>query len=472
MYFNVSSYTSIIGILQRTLSESAVAKTKDIQELLRPLNASALAYVDSFQGRRLMWALTYKDIPTYLRNGAFFQSLDADDDSVLHVPFPCFRFYDQATNLCEFSIILQVTKFWMLDCIPDGVIEFCYHHPFAEWHKVACEYLSSHTLYRDLCAVFNGSPKNALSRAARLNKVEIVNFLAPHFVDEFTNSSMMTIVARQGNLKLLQVLHEHRFPWSKKVCAAAASGGHLECLKYAHENGCEWDEDTIIRAAMHGHFDCLRYAYEQNCISHPNVGQKAIQGGNMLCLQYVVEHTPYMSGVRACAQAAASGKVAHLKYLHEKGCVWSCFTTNAAARAGQIETLQYAIENGCPYAVSAAYLAACAGNLPCLRYLLVDLATYVLEREHIMAAAMMSGNCRCVALLYQLGYTLANYSFLSTELSKAQRKVIASVVFDSGFAKCMLFLKRSGMCNGDQYLVDFVRLHGLNVCKKLLHLCF
>ena len=45
-------------------------------------------------------------------------------------------------------------------------------------------------------------------------------------------------MALNGNLVLLQYLHDKGCPLDKVTCSAAAvSGGHLECLKYLHEIG-------------------------------------------------------------------------------------------------------------------------------------------------------------------------------------------------------------------------------------------
>ena len=76
-----------------------------------------------------------------------------------------------------------------------------------------------------------------------------------------------TKMARNGNVELLQFLHEKGCPWDARTCSYAAKNGHLECLKYAHENGCPWDEDTCSYAAEHGRLDCLEYARENGCPS-------------------------------------------------------------------------------------------------------------------------------------------------------------------------------------------------------------
>ena len=54
-------------------------------------------------------------------------------------------------------------------------------------------------------------------------------------------------MARNGNIELLQHLHENGCPWNEKTCSNAAGSGHLECLKYAHENGCPGSAYYVAR---------------------------------------------------------------------------------------------------------------------------------------------------------------------------------------------------------------------------------
>ena len=68
-----------------------------------------------------------------------------------------------------------------------------------------------------------------------------------------------------GNVDLLEFLHEKGCPWDEDTCSEAAEYGHLECLKYAHENGCPWDQWTCRQAARNGHLECLKYAHENGC---------------------------------------------------------------------------------------------------------------------------------------------------------------------------------------------------------------
>ena len=77
-------------------------------------------------------------------------------------------------------------------------------------------------------------------------------------------------MALNGNVDLLEFLHEKGCPWDWSTCSSAAKNGHLECLKYAHENGCPWDQWpwdqwTCRQAAENGHLECLKYLHEKGC---------------------------------------------------------------------------------------------------------------------------------------------------------------------------------------------------------------
>ena len=116
-------------------------------------------------------------------------------------------------------------------------------------------------------------------------------------------------MARNGNLELLQFLHEKGCPWDEWTCSTAAHFGHLECLKYAHENGCPWDKETCVYAAENGHLECLKYAHENGC--------------------------PWDE--KTCLNAARNGHLECLKYAHENGCPWNEETCSSAALKGHLK---------------------------------------------------------------------------------------------------------------------------------------
>ena len=97
-------------------------------------------------------------------------------------------------------------------------------------------------------------------------------------------------MARNGNVELLQHLHENGCPWDERICFVAAQEGNLECLKYAHENGCPWDELTCCNAAMNGHLECLKYAHEKGCPWDRLTCSWATENGRLECLKYAREN--------------------------------------------------------------------------------------------------------------------------------------------------------------------------------------
>lgn len=172
--------------------------------------------------------IEFAKIPAFLHSGEFYRSLDSDDISEVFTPFDHRQLHDRATSLGEFSNLLRVSQFWILDRIPDGVIEYCVHNTFDAWVKTAFDVLGpKSTSYQDLYTVFRGAPKNALFRAIRVGRTEIVNFLASVSVCASTYGDLAAYSARLGKLSTLRILHKIGAIRDKRTCAAAATGGHV-----------------------------------------------------------------------------------------------------------------------------------------------------------------------------------------------------------------------------------------------------
>ena len=59
-----------------------------------------------------------------------------------------------------------------------------------------------------------------------------------------------SIMARVGNLEVLQWARANGCPWDKWTCFNAARGGHLEVLQWARNYGCPWDVNKCFDAAL------------------------------------------------------------------------------------------------------------------------------------------------------------------------------------------------------------------------------
>ena len=47
----------------------------------------------------------------------------------------------------------------------------------------------------------------------------------------------------------------------ERFCAEMALNGNVELLEFLHEKGCPWDEDTCSKAVRNCHLECLKYAH-------------------------------------------------------------------------------------------------------------------------------------------------------------------------------------------------------------------
>ena len=61
----------------------------------------------------------------------------------------------------------------------------------------------------------------------------------------------------------------------------------------------------------------------------------------------------------------ADADALHLKYAHENGCPWNCWTCKQAAENGHLDCLKYAHENGCPWNEYTCKHAAEKEHLEC-----------------------------------------------------------------------------------------------------------
>ncbi|CAB9520488.1 ankyrin repeat protein [Seminavis robusta] len=126
-------------------------------------------------------------------------------------------------------------------------------------------------------------------------------------------SQVCTVIAKSGNLTVMQWARQQGFPWDAWTCASAAKNGHLEMLQWLHANGCPWNADTCICAAEGGHFEILKWARENGC--------------------------PWSA--RTCDGAAKNGQLEILMWARENGCPWNAITCAGAAKNGHLEMLQW-----------------------------------------------------------------------------------------------------------------------------------
>lgn len=388
--------------------------------------------------------IKYSEIPPFLHAGAFYRNLDADDpDDIIEIPQDCFAWNLKAKpNQEEFSQLIRIMTFWMLDEIPEGVLYFCSRNKVNIWRNGTTDFpedLEANIL-SPLLTAYSDQDGVPLTKIIQSGKWEVIK----HAVCRVSKSSRATaIAAKAGNLKLLVHLHEEGFAWHKDtgayasltgqleclkyacengyrlksdVYAAAAAGGHLPCIKFAHERGVDWHPDTCSQASRHGHLHCLIYAHENGCTWNADTTLVASQKGSVECLRYALEHgcphneeaviiactSGYISCLRLLHQhgavlnedtawhASMCPNSACLSYLHENGCEWDDRVTTESAKKGLVNPLSFALEHGCPYSDRLMCTAAESGRLSCLKYLIEMQGLYM--DEEVFMITLLKGN--------------------------------------------------------------------------------
>lgn len=404
-----------------------------------------------------MVVIEHSAIPAFLHEGAFYRSLSADEpDSKVEVPDECYRETADVVDIDDFCYLLRITKFWVLDQLPVGVICFCYEHRFKEWKDDALDVLGQSELWKLLENIFY-DPKDAMKEAIASGRMDIISFMV---TTKPKNRDATEKAAKLGRLDLLQLLHEHNHPWGEKACTAAAANGHLDCLTYLHVNGCKWWPALYLEAGEHP--ECVKYAHQQGLKWHPKTIEEltkksdaesfayalangctctpdavlaAAKAGNAEVLRLLLSRRGFYADEKVCAYAAQGShteclrvlqeynapwchhaafsaafynQLEGLRFLHEEvNCPWDESVTRAAANNGCVETLRYAIDHGCPYSasqvVATAALAIGGSALACLKYLIGEKHMAMNADGSVFVNAFIRGDLKSVQYLMEVG---------------------------------------------------------------------
>jgi len=125
---------------------------------------------------------------------------------------------------------------------------------------------------------------------------------------------------------------------------------------------------SVNDAAKSGHLECLEYLHKKGCPWDEQACSYAAEKGHLECLKYLHENgCPWDE--RACRLAANSGHLECLQYLHENKCPWDKWACNYAATNGHIDCLEYLHKNECPWTGDACKLADEFDQKKILKYL-------------------------------------------------------------------------------------------------------
>ena len=158
-------------------------------------------------------------------------------------------------------------------------------------------------------------------------------------------------VAKTNKLELLKwIREEKKCEWDDLTINAAVCQGNLEMVKYCVANECPIGAFACADAAESGHLEILKYLHEEAKAPWDSyTASWAAENGHLHILEYLVERKYDQFNTSACINTAQDGYLDCLKYLHETAkAPWDYWAVRWAHENNQTECVQYLLENNCP----------------------------------------------------------------------------------------------------------------------------
>lgn len=135
--------------------------------------------------------------------------------------------------------------------------------------------------------------------------------------------ALTEILARKGNLRILQWCHINNISFDPNTCDIANKHKHFECVRWLQQNGHPWISNNYYgKAIAAADIDMLNWLYsEQFPFSGQQTFEDAIYTGDMEIIQWLHDHecpwnkTVFLNAVRIA-------RLDILTWLHEKSCPW------------------------------------------------------------------------------------------------------------------------------------------------------
>ena len=148
----------------------------------------------------------------------------------------------------------------------------------------------------------------------------------------------------------------------------AAGLGYLRTFKHLHQQGrLELLENLLQEAAKTGQLEVMKWLHANGCPWDANTCESAAEGGHLKVLQRArANGCPW--GARTCSGAAEGGHLDVLQWARANGCLWDTWTCAFAAWKGHLEVLQWSRANGCPWNSRVHSHANIRGHLELLNW--------------------------------------------------------------------------------------------------------
>ncbi len=148
-------------------------------------------------------------------------------------------------------------------------------------------------------------------------------------------------------------------------CEEAVKAGRLDVLTWFRERGCPCHGGDCSTAAGAGHLVLLQQLIAQGSSFKPErCLVKACYGGHIPVAQWLVATYNVPLDSHYIADAAMSGNLDLVKWLHQQGCPWDSEATQHAAMIGNLEIFQWLLAQDppCPCELWACRRSAREGD--------------------------------------------------------------------------------------------------------------
>ncbi len=385
------------------------------------------------------------DVPNYLTNGDFYESLDLSSNDAFQVPTEVIKPDLQLDNVADFDYALRSIHFWGVRGIPYEVFDFFLDHPTCH---LSTAHASAFPTLQSIVEIRRRKPDSCaevelMNAAIAEDNVYIVDYLVKRNNGLREPDDSLYRAAQTDSISVFTYFHSIRYPIRRGTIYHAFHNGSLKCLKYmAHCHLLEefkgkevfyctdmWpalDEEDITVCDL----PTLQFAVQLGNVLSPRLPSFLSSAGKLEMLQYV--HQCGLSfDVGTARSAAAKGHLSCLQYIHQQNAnVLGSVVALSAAGTGSLECLQFACENGCPVHAETMACAVLGRNLHCIKYLHSlncpwdDQATeYAAER----------GALDCLQYLHEQGCPTTIKAYASAKRYRRQ--------------DCIDYLRRHGICD-------------------------
>ena len=316
-----------------------------------------------------MKSIRVNDVPEHLRRGAWYRSLDVDDDGAFEVPADCFKTDSSVHSTEDLFFLLRSLQFWQVTDLSVQALGFIYTNE--DEFDIGTEFPTLSVIRQKLRVVKEASPVVRIPAALKAHfGLDMIQWLIDHTACELS-AEACSAAASVDNFEALAFLRERCCPWNANTRREALRSGSIACWKYAHAHDCPVlpsGERPVNLAAKKGHIDMIKHLRTEGEQCDAKTMICALSSDGIACVEYLhtITGCPWLVGF--CDSAVLFGRLDCLRYAHERGCPLNFSVLYYAAMCGNLSCLQYAHEHGCEWVDLITYAAVKSGSLDCLKY--------------------------------------------------------------------------------------------------------